>query len=504
MTDVETTVLQGGVAIRHFRRAWWHLLVALFLASACGVSVAQPLQSELDQIIGGRLATCGMGVVVIDAASGRVLASHDSERRLVPASNMKLITSVAALRVLGRDFEFRTELQFDDANTRLIVRGGGDPGFGDPRLLEEMSLTPEQFVDKWVEAAAAVGVEQFDEIVVDDRVFDREWVHPSWPVEQLNRWYCAQVAGVNFHTNCLEVYLTPGGAGRAADLRVQPDSPWLGIGNKTETVTRGRHTPWASRVLGTNEITMRGDVRFSGEPVEVTLHDVPVYFAELLAHRLKIAGVGVGSVRRVGENEELEGRAIHVVRTPMSTVLRRINVNSQNMYAEALLKRMGAEVTGPPGSWNGGCAAMRSVIVDRLGPGLAQQAGVADGSGMSRDNRLTAALLAAWLRDAVNDDAIAEPLLESMASAGEGTLRRRFSGDSLASDVVAKTGYLRGISALSGVVTDEDSGRRIIVAVVTNDCERGVTIAQIRSAEESVVAMIDRWLVTEAGGIPGG
>ncbi|MCH8848573.1 MAG: tRNA (adenosine(37)-N6)-dimethylallyltransferase MiaA, partial [Chloroflexi bacterium] len=104
------------------------------------------------------------------------------------------------------------------------------------------------------------------ELVVDDRIFDRQYVHPTWPVQQLNRWYCAEVAGVNFHTNLLLIYTEPQAPGDAPLLRINPQADWIHIKNRATSVIRGNHTVWAARALVKNEITVHGDVRWSPNP----------------------------------------------------------------------------------------------------------------------------------------------------------------------------------------------------------------------------------------------
>lgn len=484
-------------------------LKSVFALATCALTlvsagVAQPLQSALEQLAAARqLGRATVGVVIADADTGTRLASLRADRAFIPASNMKLLTSGAALHALSPDFEFRTTLEFDAGSDRLIVRGSGDPAFGDPALLEDMGLTPEAFVDVWADAAREAMEESGGgsvEIVVDDRIFDRTLVHDTWPVDQLNRWYCAEVSGVNFHTNCLSVFPRPAGeVGQPGQLLVVPESPWIEIENKSRTVARGKHTAWAARAHGTNAITIFGDVRFASEPIEVTVHDPALQFGHLLARRLSVAGASVGEVRLAGVDESLPpARVLHTVRSPMETVLRRINVNSQNMYAEAVLKRIGAEVTGPPGSWETGSAIVRGVLNDRLGPSAGEVLVVADGSGMSRENRVTPGLLADWLLSFHDDTELGPALLASMPGPGEGTLRSRFGSSRLDNDVRAKSGYLRGVSALSGYLTDHESGRRVVFSVLVNDPPSGIARSTIRRFEEQVVELADAWLSEQA------
>src|SRR5690606_38940871 len=111
---------------------------------------------------------------------------------MIPASNMKVLTAGTALAVLGPDFEFKSRMRLRD--DQLIIIGDGDPGFGDPELLrllaigQKQGVTVEEFLHLWVQPIVDAGITHLQEIVVDDRVFDQEYIHPSWPRDQLNFW----------------------------------------------------------------------------------------------------------------------------------------------------------------------------------------------------------------------------------------------------------------------------------------------------------------------------
>ncbi|MEM9084099.1 MAG: D-alanyl-D-alanine carboxypeptidase/D-alanyl-D-alanine-endopeptidase [Planctomycetota bacterium] len=474
-------------------------VIALAAASS---AIAQPLQTQFELLASeGGLSECRIGAVLMDAQTGEVLATKDSDESFIPASNMKLITAGTALQILGPDFVFQTELRWDEATGTLVVLGDGDPAFGDPKLLNEMGLSSEEFVDVWADSVAKNHIKNIKELVVDDRVFDREWVHGAWPVDQLNRWYCAEVAGINFHTNCITIYTNPSETGRPAVLETEPHSPWIELANKTRTTSRGNHAPWAARDYQTNDITVFGTIRFATDPLEVTIHDMPTYFGALLEHRLSIAGIEVERVRLVEKDEHLpEGEILAKVRTELPTALERVNVNSQNMYAEALLKRVSHEMTSLSGSWTNGTAAARMVLAERLGPAAGEEIVISDGSGMSRENSVTPRMLASWLRSFHGDEVFGPMLRDSMATPGNGTLRTRFKGIQLDNNVYAKSGYLNGVSALSGYVIDPDTDRTVIFVMLLNNQSSKVSRTTIKQYEEKVTDMLDDWLTEQKAG----
>jgi len=495
--------------IRSTRRAWRAFSAVVAAAATAATALAQPLQGKLDRLASeSRVANCRIGVVVLDAADGRVLASRRADEQFIPASNMKLLTSGCALSVLGPDHTFETQLLFQpdpgsSGSGRLVVRGSGDPAFGDPVLLEAMGMSVDEFVGVWVKATTDARIRSITELVVDDRAFDRQAVHPTWPTGQLNNWYCAEVSGLTFHTNVIHLFARPAGNGATPVVSMEPRAPWITIRNRARTVTNGKPTVGADWVAPNAEITIRGDVRYASEPVRLAIRGPAEFFGRLLADRLAGAGLKPGAVRLPDESEDLyagrEQRVVHVVQTRMSTVLERCNVNSHNLYAECLLKAIGARVTGQPGSWGNGDAVMRRIMLERLGADAGAGIVVADGSGMSRENRVTPALLARWLHGFLQDDALSGAFLESLPSAGEeGTLEKRFRARRPRNEVRAKSGYISGVSALSGYVLSSSGERGAIFCIITNDRPNSVPLSSVRTFEENVVLMVDEWVASQA------
>ncbi len=184
-----------------------------------------------------------------------------------------------------------------------------------------------------------------------------------------------------------------------------------------------------------------------------------MFFARLLAHRLREdAKVSIGSVERPADDAILPtGRVLHRIQTTLPAVMGRVNKDSQNMFAESLLKRMGRSLTGASGSWKNGPAAVLLSLRKRLGTSSAS-VNIADGSGMSRNNRVTARIIVKLLRSLHkdSDSQKAEIFRRSLAEAGvDGTLEDRLTKLEGAT-VYGKSGYLREVSALSGYIVFSD------------------------------------------------
>ena len=458
-----------------------HALPAAFALLACITTSGASLQGDAEQaILASGLEREDVSICVIDGETGRRLVDINSQTPRIPASNMKLLTSGAAARLLGSDYTYQTRLLLD--GRRLVVIGDGDPAFGDPALLDRMvdadgrPLDIESFISLWADAVAADGITEIDELVVDDRVFDRNYVHPSWPREQLVKWYCAGVSGLMFHRNVIHFFPRPAASGssRADVSRSRPAIDFLEIRNHVKSNPQKRSTDVIDiqRGAGTNTFTMHGNItRPMVAPVEATVHDMPTVFGQLLARRLADRGVNVKQVRLATESDPIyEGRTIGpVVMTPLAQVLERCNADSHNLYAEALLKKLGATYTRSSGSWDNGATVIRHAVQEHLtrpDPKLH----VADGSGMSRQNQVSAATIAQWLACMNPDDPADAMFIESLPEPGQGTLRKRFTtrGRNMPhSRILAKSGYLNRSCTLSGYVLD-DRGRRLCFSILVN------------------------------------
>ncbi len=512
------TMLAPGRAKDGGRSGSWPMravaaVVAGLVLTAC--AAAQDLNREVSAALGrARLGTCTVGVSVMDVQSGKSLAALNEDRPFIPASNLKLLSSGAAVLVLGPDYEFKTRLL--RRGTQIIVQGSGDPGFADPKLLDDMHTDVGTLLDRLVQAIVASGMKQVSEVILNDRVFDREYVHPEWPSDQLNLRYCAEVSGLNFHANVLRIYAAPGPKeGSDPVIRSEPSARWLEVEKRARTVTSGSTVLSLLRQGSSTRFIVNGTV---GAPVveEVTVHEGSVILGRLLADRLAAAGIGRGSTAGAGGSDPPPARlaapeedlgstneVLAVVKTPMSIVLTRCNTDSYNLYAEALIKAVGKAVTGQPGSWANGAAALRMQVRDRLGPEAAASLVMVDGSGLSRANRVTPLLLTGWLRVLARDEKAAEPFVTSLALPGDGTLQNRFRGKGIQNEIRGKSGFVKGVRTLSGYVTQAATGRRVAFSILVNDIPTDVPAARVKTFHEDVVEAIDQWLSQHAA-VPAG
>lgn len=479
---------------------------AVVLMVAAGAALGQDLAGDMRRLMGStKIGSAKIGVSIVDTQTGEVLFASRASEPLIPASNMKILTSAAALWELGPDWVYRTELR--EVEGKLVVVGSGDPALADPELLNqtEPKLTVEDVLGLLASSAQKAGVQNVSEVILDDRVFDRNYIHPTWPENQLDKWYCASVSGINFHANLLAFYPKPSrdGLKGAPTIRVQPEVPWIDIENRARTVGGERNTVSVLRTDSPDRFRFTGEVAVpSAVPIEVAINQPTEMFGRLLVDRLRKSGVTVseaaGSIRLVRMDEEFgKGRTLAVVTTPIADILRRCNSDSYNLYAEALMKTIGHHLTNEPGSWENGGQVLRGLLAEKLGPSYAASTRIADGSGMSRDNAVCPETLTRWLTVISRDKTIADTFIGSLAKPGEGTLKRRFLGARLKCDIRAKSGYINQVRSLSGYVTHRDTGERIAVSFIANNIPGDVHGNVFELAEE-VFKTVDTYLARRA------
>ncbi|MEM8738302.1 MAG: D-alanyl-D-alanine carboxypeptidase/D-alanyl-D-alanine-endopeptidase [Planctomycetota bacterium] len=452
-----------------------------------------------------------VAVVVRDAHTGQTLfATPNAGEALLPASNQKLLTSATALDIYGPDAKLPTSLVHSGLD--LVAVGLGDPAFGDAALASRLGRTPMSVFDDWAQALRDAGIERVrGDIVVVDTLFDDEFVHPTWSPRNRLAWYGAPIAGINFNTNCVDFFFDPTTPGEAAVVRtVPPAGAFTYTGTVASRGKKDKHGPVLGKrpeptEAGWSQYVVRGGVTTAAGPYSKPVDDPRVFFAHTLRAALIDRGVTVdGDARVAGSDYAFSGtQTAEIARheTPLLDVLGRVNTDSQNMMAEGLAKLNGlayarataaqsadrSAATEVRGSWAAGHLAVLSFLRQA---GL-DPAGVrcADGSGLSRDNRVSAAVLAGVLDHMLREHEHGEHFTASLAVSGmRGSLSRRL-GD-LEGRVWAKTGTINGVSALSGYVFGED-GRAAVFSVLHNG--RGPA-SSARRQQDAVVRAVAEWL----------
>ncbi len=425
------------------------------------------LPEELRRILGSQpLASSSASVQVLDAATGESLYAHNPGAMLKPASNMKLVTAAAALALLKPEYRFRTWFYADAApdaegviRGNLYVKGGGSPG-----LVGE---------DWWQMARhlRALGVRRIEgSLVGDDSFFDEIQRGPRWPSSEVDNPYNAPVSALSCFFNAVAVTVRPGTPGAPPTVFLEPFDGFVQIANSAVTSGRGRNLR-VSRVFasGQNVIQVSGRIGSDAPPYIVykSVEDPTLYalhaFREA-ASREEIQVIGEARRGTVPDGARLIWT--HESR-PLAQLIRDMNKESNNFMAESILKTIGAEQSGSPGSSAKGAAAVLSWL-ETIGV-TTEGIVIADGSGLSSDNRISADSLAQVLRVTHENFQAAPEFVASLPVGGiDGTLDGRLVETPAMRNIRAKTGFIRGVTSLSGYAMNR-GGRALVFSILIND-----------------------------------
>ncbi|MBM4384079.1 MAG: D-alanyl-D-alanine carboxypeptidase/D-alanyl-D-alanine-endopeptidase [Deltaproteobacteria bacterium] len=424
-------------------------------------------------------------ILVVDRASGAELFAKNAERGLVPASTQKILTALAALEAFGAGNQFVTEAlvpappNADGVVTSLAIRSA-DP-----------SLTGEQ----WWRLAfdlRALGVREIaGDVVLDGSQLDAERWHPSWqPVSA--RAYHAPIAGISANYGAFRVVVMPGESlGAPARVQIDPPVPYFKLTNAARTRKPGGGPPLAvERSLepgGGERVTVSGAIALGTDRQEVwrSVIDPIGYAGAVFRQQLEAAGIAVRGSIAAGV-APVDARVLYEFDgLPLRTVADLLLKYSNNYIAEALLKHLGRLDTGAPGSWANGATALHARLT-ALGLPM-DGIKIVDGSGLSRDNRVSARLLVAALRHADQSFAVGPDLLAGLPIAAEdGTLRKR--AENARGLVRAKTGTLDGVTALAGWARTA-RGRELVFALISNAHRHG-DVEAIAAADDFAAALV--------------
>jgi D-alanyl-D-alanine carboxypeptidase/D-alanyl-D-alanine-endopeptidase (penicillin-binding protein 4) len=427
---------------------------------------ARALGAALDAILAeAPLSGARAGVVVASLRTGEVLYARNPDVLLNPASNVKLVTTAAALARLGPAYRFETEVLADPtggAARALYVRGKGDPSLVTERL--------------WALAAdlRLAGVTKVGDLVVDESWFDGERIGPGFDQEEGDRSYLAPSGAASLNFNTVAIHVAPGDRpGQRGRVAVEPASGFLELVNRTTTVRASarRHLVPSSQPLpgGRQRIVVEGRLPAGSRPQAIwrRIDEPALYLGHTLAALLELRGVQVTGKVRVG-SVPAGARLVHVAESePLAEIVRYLNKGSNNFVAEQLLRTLGAELRGSPGTWGKGVAAVEDFLAE---VGIPRGAYVMrNGSGLNDANRFSARQLVTLLRFMWGRFRVGPEYAASLPVAGhDGTLRWRLEGTDADGRVRAKTGTLENVTSLSGYVEGGADGP-LAFAVIVND-----------------------------------
>lgn len=438
--------------------------------------------------------------VLIKAGQDKIVFERDADKSFMPASNMKLYTSSAALDAFGSEFKIKTSVYATKPvkagvlRGDLVLYGRGDPNLS-PRFDADNTdkyddLKPADkitAIEQLADQIKAAGVKSVTgKLIGDDSFFAGDLLGPSWEWDDLQFYYGAEVSALTVNDNSVNFTVKPGRkVGDKPVITVQPQTAYVKILNNAGTTESGATRIGANRPLDSNTVEFFGSIPRTTEKFEVSIaiHDPASFGATLLKEALARRGIRVtGGVTRMDAvariahpfDETKLTEIASVQSQSMAELLKVVNKPSQNLHTELMLRQLGAnngqheldEFGRPKPTAARGNEARRQFL-QKVGVDVTPLS-LRDGSGLARQDLVTPRATARLLEFMLTHTH-ANVFRESLPIAGvDGTLERRMRDTAAANNLRAKTGTLSYVNALSGYVTTK-RGQVVIFSIMGNN-----------------------------------
>ena len=417
-------------------------------------------------------------LTVAELTTGEVLCSINPGKTLTPASVQKLVSTSAALEILGADYRFTTVIGYKGQLNRrgnvltgdVIIKGGGDPALGSERFADHYG----DIVRNMADAIEKSGISRIDgRVIADETIYDLSPVSTRWSWGDLGNYYGAGPYGLSVFDNTLRIHMKTGERGSVPQIfKLDPvikDLTLMSYLLAEGTSDRGyvysapyNNYAWISGFVPENreEFVLRASIP-----------DPPMVLANLLTDELQARGIkvtrGAGSIRTVFDVAEGELQPVlEIASPPLSDIIHILNHESVNLYAEHMLKQLGYELSGT-GTISAGVQAVRTFL-DEAG---IQNRGIfiEDGSGLAPRNGMTSEFMVQLIRHMLLNGNNPETFRNSLPPAGEaGTMRSYFRDPLFMNNLRAKTGTLSRVRGYAGVFTAA-SGKEFTFCILVNN-----------------------------------
>ncbi len=386
---------------------------------------------------------------IISLTDGETLYDLNGGLALTPASNQKLFTSACALSKLGPAFLFRTRVFVDTSSpARIIVRGSGDPMLT-TRDIDTLAAAIRSAVSPAISWTVAGDLSVFDDL---NRGSGWTWDGEPDPTEM-------SISPLSLNGNTVRILVRPGGRpGDSARVEVDPPTSYVQIENTATTDTAGSTSTievsrnWREHL---NSITVKGAISPPDTLIDATLSIADPHWYTLTVLREKLEARGLRCSGILLDTVPHGAPEIARCERRLDSVLTYMNLVSDNLSAENVLKTLAAEKTGIPGSAVAGAEVVRQFLAG-IGIDTTRMV-IADGSGVSRYNLTSAGAVTTLLAAMRGRTDLFPAWYATLPLAGvSGTVSARMRGTTAQGNLRAKTGTLRGVSSLSGYVTSAD------------------------------------------------
>ncbi len=427
-----------------------------------------------------------LGVLIQSLETGEYFYKRNEDKLFIPASNLKLFTTAAGLIILGPDYRFSTNVYMSgyiDGSVLkgdLVVQGRGDPTISGRFYNNDVY----RVFSAWADSLLDLGIDEITgSIIGDDNLFDDKNLGEGWAWDYESYWFSAPSGAISFNDNTVDIIITFDNESQKAKIFTLPDSRYIIIKDNITVVPRDSLTSInVYRERGTNLVSVYGTLKAISDTIKtfVTVNNPTQYSMVVLSEVLKRRGISIRGfpvdVDDINKQLDYSGmQKIFSFNSPqLKEIIKVINKNSQNFYAEQLLKTIGLETYGYGSVENGVKAAER--VFQEMGINT-ENMKMADGSGLSRLNLITPRHIISLLSYMYKSKYFI-PFFNSLPIAGvDGTLGMRMKNSTAEAKVRAKTGYLEAVRSLSGYAFTGDN-EPVVFSILVNNFSVPVKLAE--------------------------
>jgi len=417
------------------------------------------------------------GVIVVSLTRGDTLYEVAPDAALQPASTMKLFTSALVLDRLGPDYQFSTDVLREgpvkpggilDGN--LVLRGDGDPSLSN-KFFPGDADAPMRALAQQVSAAGVRHVT--GDLVGDPSAFESQRIPTGWLSRYLTAGYAARVSALSLNDNLVWVAVTPGVAGHAPTVALEPSSSAIQIANNVRMVSGSGGARVVIHARPDGVVEARGWVgsRSKTRLYELVVEDPALFCVGAFRDALRAQGITVDGTIRLAQTQPTATKVTSLSSPPLARIVAAMNRESINHYAELLFRDA---VRGPDhaqiGSADLGAALLQRFLTEKVGAGR-DAVTVSDGSGLSTLDHITPRAMVQLLSYA-DRAPWGSAFHASLPVAGESELLRNRMRWTLAQgNLHAKTGTTNDVISLGGYVTAID-GEVLAFSFIYNGYDR--------------------------------
>ena len=482
-----------------------YILAALMICMPLSAQPCNELQSAAEKLASDPTFSHATVAMSARTVGGRQLIDLDSGKLLIPASNMKLISTGAALYALGPDYRYETVIGHDGEiidgtlHGNLYIVGGGDPTTGSK---DSIAVSVEKTFGQWKKILDDAGITRIEgHIVGDGRWLDGMLEEPTWMMNDIGTYYGTGVTGLMFYENMLSFNVSAGK--RIGDtpsiVPYYPETPWIEVRYDCSTGLKGTGDKLymytsdlapVAEIRGTFGIDRAAKrVDFANKYPEYTC---AAYFQKWLSERGLECSAGAADFRleKGWIDTEFEDstslKDLKVIGSTLSPTLDRIafetNHASNNLFAETLLRTLGKDLKGSS-CYDSSYVALNDILKQlKVDKGPVQ---IQDGSGLSRQNYISPDFICDFL-EAMAGTEVCDKFVRSLPSPGfDGSLNYNMSGypATFRARIKVKSGSMNGVRCYSGYIlpsgydmkkigsqTEGLPAETIIFSIMTNSC----------------------------------